>query len=63
MDMCPEGGTRDWRDFPVEHKTYLTLTFGRHFQGASFDLGDPGLKPWAMVCSRFAANLPLSRTP
>jgi len=27
-----------------------------HFQGASLGASYPWLKPWAMICSRFAAN-------
>jgi hypothetical protein len=30
--------------------------FGRHFQGGSCAARYPGLKPWAIICSRFAAN-------
>ena len=29
---------------------------GRHFQGDSFCLRYPGLKPWAMIYNRFAVN-------
>lgn len=29
--------------------------FGRHFQGAYPGSGNPGLKPWATIYSRFAA--------
>jgi hypothetical protein len=28
----------------------------RYFQGGSFALRHPGLKPWAITCSRFAAK-------
>ena len=34
----------------------IALDIGCHFQGTSFDLTNPGLKPWAMICSRFAAK-------
>jgi hypothetical protein len=34
---------------------------GRHFQGASPDARTPGLKPWAILYSRFAANSPALR--
>ena len=30
--------------------------FGRHFQGVSYNATNPGLKPWAILYSRFAAN-------
>jgi hypothetical protein len=35
---------------------YQTHDFGRHFQGVWFGTINPGLKPWAMVCNRFAVS-------
>jgi hypothetical protein len=62
-------GARHWIVWPRDNETSSANTFGRHFssfvpcpptmedsQGASFGNGNPGLKPWAMICSRFAAT-------
>src|SRR5258707_6243447 len=65
----PESGARHWIVWPRDNETSSANTFGRHFssfvpcpptmadrQGASFGDRNPGLKPWAMICSRFAAT-------
>jgi hypothetical protein len=52
----PESGARDWRGCVIQRTNHSAQTVWRHFQGASFDIRNPGLKPWAMICSRFAAT-------
>jgi hypothetical protein len=38
----------------IVHEGPTTHAFGRHFQGASSGPKNPGLKPWANICNRFA---------
>ena len=40
----------------MPHAIPADPNFGRHFQGVSYNATNPGLKPWAILCSRFAAN-------
>ena len=39
----------------TSHLSELTV-LGRHFQGASFGVTDPGLNPWAVLYNRCAVN-------
>ena len=39
----------------VRHFPELTF-LGRRFQGTSFSVAEPGLKPWAVLYNRFAVN-------
>jgi hypothetical protein len=50
-------GARCWHDDWSENVKALNTPFGRHFQGASPKLRNPGLKPWAVLFSSFRENL------
>src|ERR1700758_2969875 len=40
----------------ASNSTPFLRSFGRHFQGVSSRVHDPGLKPWAIFFIRFAAS-------
>ena len=50
--MAPDVG----RGGGITREQALQPRLGRHLQGGFRVTRNPGLKPWAMMCSRFAAK-------